>query len=112
MKEVNFVKVADMKTLEQYGASLITAMISLKTLESYQSAAIKIGILDEDELESCKTILWEIKRLILCYQSQMNHVLERTSIDESEILLSLQKMMPDIKIPKKRKKDEKSITTS
>lgn len=107
MKDIQFVDSKDVKTLEQYAASLLSGMISLKTLESFHLVAFKKGLLDEDEQETGKTICWEIQRLLSLYQNQINHVLDRTNLDEKDIIKNLKKMMPDVKIPKKKVKEEK-----
>lgn len=107
MKVFNFVKAEDMSSLEEYGASLISCMLSLKTLELYHLSALKKGLLDEDERETAKTICWEISRLMGLYKTQIEHVVERTDLSEEEVLQSLRNMVPDIKIPRKKiKKDE------
>ncbi len=103
MKDVSFVNAEELSTLEEYGAALLSSIISLKTLESFHLAAFNKGILDEDESETGKTICWEILRLIALYKTQIENVLDRTELDEDQILLSLKKMMPEVKIPRKRK---------
>ncbi len=109
MKEINFVNAEDLATLEHYAASLLSSMISLRTLESFEIAAFKKGLLNDDEIETSKTIVWEIHRLLALFQTQLKHVLDKTEIDEQQIVDSLRKMMPNVKIPRKRKakKNEK-----
>lgn len=102
MNDIQFVNPAQMKTLEQYGAALLSGMISLKTLEAFHIQAFTIGLLDEDESEAGKTICWELQRLIALYKTQMQNVLDRTAIDESQVIDSLRLMMPNVKIPRKR----------
>ncbi len=111
MKEVSFVNADELETLEQYGASLLSAMISLRTLESFHIAAFNKGLLDEDESETGKTICWEIHRLVALYKTQIEHVLDRTELKEEEILLSLKSMMPNIQLPKRKytKKVKKDV---
>ncbi len=101
--KINLVQADKLQTLEEYGASLLSSMISLQTLAAFQHAAFKKGLLDEDESETAKTMLWEIERLVSLYKTQVNHVLDRTELKEEDILESLRKMVPDIKIPRKRK---------
>lgn len=103
MKDAIFVHAKDMKTLEQYGASLISSLISLKTLESFHLQAFSKGLLDEDELETGKTICWELQRLILLYKTQIQNVLDRTALNSDQVMEDLKGMIPGIKIPKKRK---------
>ena len=107
MKEIKFVNAEDISTLEEYGAALLSSLISLKTLEAFHVAAFNKGILDQDEAETGKTIVWEIHRLIALYKTQIENVLDRTELKEEDILQSLKAMMPDIKIPRKRKNVKK-----
>lgn len=107
MEKFNFVRANDLKTLGDYGASLLTGLASLKTLERFHVVAYQAGLLDADEQETGKTICWEIQRLISLYQTQMKHILERTNINEQEIVDKLQALMPALKLPKKKgKKNE------
>jgi hypothetical protein len=101
--KINLVEADKLKTLEEYGASLLSSMISLKTLAAFQHAAFNKGLLDDDESETAKTILWEIERLLSLYKSQVNHVLDRTELKEEDILNNLRKMVPDVKIPRKKR---------
>ena len=103
MKNVVFVDAENISSLEEYGASLLSAMVSLKTLEAFHISAFKKGLLDVDEAETGNTICWEIKRLLALYQTQINHVLDRTSLNEDQVLDSLKSMMPNFKIPRKSK---------
>ncbi len=98
MKEIQFVNAEDLE--------------SLKTLEGFHIAAFNKGILDEDESETGKTIVWEIHRLLALYKTQLENIMDRTELDEKMVIESLRSMMPNIKIPRKRKytkkvKDEK-----
>jgi hypothetical protein len=107
MKDAQFVSAAELQTLEQYGAALLSSMISLRTLESFHIAAFSKGILDEDESETGKTICWEIQRLLALYKTQIENILDRTQLSEEEVLQSLKAMMPSVKIPRKRKHTKK-----
>lgn len=111
MSEITFVSPSNLSTLEQYGAALISGMIAIRTLEAFHLQAFKLGLLDEDEQETGKTICWELQRLLSLYQGQVKNVLDRTEINEDQILDSLRQMMPDVKIPRRRrtKKDGKSL---
>ncbi len=106
MKDAQFVNPENLATLEQYGAALLSSVISLKTLEAFHIAAFNKGLLDEDEAETGKTIVWEIHRLIALYKTQIENVLDRTQLDEKQVMSDLQAMMPNVKIPRKRKKKE------
>ncbi len=103
MSDVQFVSAKQMKSLEHYAAALVTGVISLKTLESFHTEAFKLGLLDEDEQETGKTILWEIQRILALYQAQIQHVLDRTKLDEESIINHLKTMVPDVRLPRKRK---------
>lgn len=104
-----YVTADKLETLEQYGASLLSSMISLQTLESFHIEAFKKGLLEEDEEECSKTICWEIRRLMALYKKQVESVMERTELDESTVLEGLKALMPDIKKSRKKKvKDETS----
>lgn len=108
MKDLQFVNAKDLETLEQYASTLLVSISSLKTLEAFHVQAFKKGILDEDESEIGKTICWEVQRLILLYQTQIKHVLERTSIDEKLILENFKKMMPGFALPKRKRKTKEN----
>ncbi len=103
MKEIQFVNADELKTLEQYGASLLSSMISLRTLESFHIAAFNKGLLDEDESETGKTICWEIQRLMSLYKTQIENILDRTGLDEKQVIEALKCMMPNIKMPRKKR---------
>ncbi len=103
MKDIQFVNPKELESLEDYGTSLLTGMMSLRTLEAFHLEAFNKGILDEDEIETGKTIHWEIQRLLCLYKTQMQHVLDRTDINEEMIIEKLRTQMPDLKIPRKRK---------
>ena len=103
-KDIEFVNSKDLQTIEQYGASLISALVTLKTLESFEHVAYKKGILDEDEAETSKTICWEIQRLLALYQTQIKHIVERTSLNEQDVVDKFRTLMPNVKIPRKNKK--------
>jgi hypothetical protein len=101
--KINLVEANKLQNLEEYGASLLSSMISLQTLAGFHHAAFNKGLLDEDESETAKTILWELERLLTLYKVQVNHVLDRTELKEEDILSNLRKMVPDVKIPRKKR---------
>ena len=101
---VQFVTAENLKTVEQYGAALLSSMISLRTLESFHIAAFEKGLLQEDEEECMKTMCWEIRRLMSLYKTQMENVLERCDLDQEKVISSLRMLMPDVKMPRKKKK--------
>ena len=109
--DIKLVNADEMETLEHYGAALLTSMLSLKTLEKYQLIAFKKGILSDDEKECSKTICWEIQRLLGLYKSQMGYVLERTGLDEQQIIDGLRSSFPEIKMPRKKETKKKESET-
>lgn len=98
----NFVNVNEMESVEQYASSLPLAIFSLKTLEAYQLKAIKMGIFSSDEEETAKTIVWEIRRTISLYQTQIDGLFERMQIDP-EIVMNALKEHVGMPIKKPRK---------
>lgn len=106
MKEPQFVVAEQLETLEQYGAALLSSMISIRTLESFHIAAFTKGLLEEDEEETGKTICWELRRVMSLYKQQMEAIMERCEIDEKKVLDSLKMLMPDTKLKKRKKKND------
>jgi hypothetical protein len=107
MEKFNLVSAQNMKTLEQYGAAVILGLASLKTLESFHVQAFAKGLLDNDEMETGKTICWEIQRLIALYRTQVEHIVDRTGLDEKLVIAHLQTLLPDItakKVSRAKKK--------
>lgn len=98
-----FVNADSISTLEQYGASLITAVLSLRTLEMSQVAAYKAGVLSEDEQELSKTICWELRRLMALYKEQGNNINARAHIDQESVL----KALSDMAFKQEEKEEEK-----
>jgi hypothetical protein len=100
MKESTFVNPEQIETLEHYGASLVTSMISLRTLEAFHIATYKKGIMDEDMAETSKTICWELRRLMKLYKTQLEQVQEKAPLDETSVLESLKQLItmkdPDV----------------
>lgn len=103
MSDIQFVTADKIKTLEHYAASLISAMVTLRTLESFHIAAYNVGLLDEGEAETGQAMLWDLQRLQKLYRTQMDNILERVDISEQQIIDSLAKLMPEIKTPRKKK---------
>jgi hypothetical protein len=110
MKDLNFVSADKLETLEQYAGSLLSGIVSLKTLESFHLVAHKKGLLNEDEEENSKSICWEIHRLLSLYQIQMKFILDRTEITREEIIDAFKAQMPNVKLPRKRKKKDAENT--
>lgn len=106
MTDFNFVSADNMQTLEHYGAAMIVGLTTLKTLESFHIQAFTKGLLNDGEMETGKTICWEIQRLINLYKTQIENIVERTGLDEKLVLAHLQSMMPDL--PKIKKNEKKS----
>lgn len=79
--EMQFVNPNGVDTLEHYAISLVTSLLSLKTIEASQIAAMQKGILDESELHNAETMIWELRRLMKIYQNQSEYVLARLPDD-------------------------------
>lgn len=114
--DVQFVDASMLDSLDQYAVSLVTAVMTLKTLESYQKEAIKKGLLEEDEFETASTIVWELHRLASLYQTQADNVFERLPEDfnvgnivESLQRQSIEKAKTMIKRPKNDTKTENNL---
>lgn len=103
MNEPIFVSAKKLNTLEQYAAAMLSSIISLKTIEAFHIEAEKKGLLQDDEIECAKTITWELRRCIGLIKTQMEHIMDRAPIDQEAVLDDLRAMVPDIKIPHKRK---------
>ena len=103
MTDLQFLTADRMDSLEQYGASLLTGMISIRSLESFHITAMAKGFLDEDEDEACKTLCWEMRRLMKLYLNQYEKISSRCQINEDNVLDSLKSLMPQVKKPRKRK---------
>lgn len=102
MTDFKIVNPSELRSLEHYASSLLSGMASLKTLEAFHNHAFKTGLLDDDEQETVKTICWEIQRLLSLYQTQLKKIIERTGFNEQEAINHFRKLMPEIKIPRKR----------
>lgn len=100
-KQVTLVDAANLKTGEEAVAAFIMAMISLKSMMLFQVEAYKKGLLNDEEQEVGKTILWEIQRLLELYQKQAEMLGNRFPIDEEAFNLSLAALSK----PKRRKKE-------
>lgn len=74
MEQFKLVSPDKLESAEQYANSLVTAVLSLQTLEAFEIQAYKKGLLDEDETETSKTIIWELKRLMGLYKTQLDLV--------------------------------------
>lgn len=74
--EIKYVDASKMKSLDDYLISLVTGLISLRTLESFQARAADLGILKEDQMCRANTIIWDIKRMIKLYSDQAGSILE------------------------------------
>lgn len=85
----NLISIHNMKDVEQYATILLTYLISLQTMEKAEKQALKIGILDDDEQELSKTIIWEIRRLYMLYNQQIESVLERCPLTREQVVEKL-----------------------
>jgi hypothetical protein len=97
IENVRFVSADKLKTIEDYAASLLSGMISLKTLAGFHLHAESKGLLESDEIETSKTMIWEIRRLLNIYKTQLDSVLERTELTSEAIMKSLEAIVPKAK---------------
>jgi len=86
---VKMVTASNLTTLEQYAASMVMALISLKTLGSFGLAGFNSGLLEEDETETAKTIAWELRRLMELYNRHLSEILDRTNMTKEQIMASV-----------------------
>lgn len=107
MAQIRLVNAEDLETLEDYATSLLTGVASLKTLYFYHLIAFNKGILEEDEVKLSESIRYDLERLMKLYVTQMENILDRTSITQTDIINALRKTMPEIQIPRKRKYQKK-----
>ena len=91
---VRMVTPSNLKTLEQYAASMVMALISLKTLAGFGLAGVNTGFLSQDEEETAKTIAWELRRLMELYNRHLSEILERTEMTKEEIMASVSSLEP------------------
>jgi len=99
---LNFVDCKAVENLEEYGAALLSSIISLQTLEQFHVAAYKKGLLEEDEVQCSESIIGQIRKLIALYRKQIENIEERSPLDNEAVTSALLKMVPDFQLPKKR----------
>lgn len=97
---MTYVSPDKIKTLEEYAFSLVTGIISLKTLLEFHATAIKIGILSEDQECRANTIAWDCGRLFKLYKEQMESVLEL--LPENLNFDSIIEKLKDVEVSKAR----------
>lgn len=74
--DFTYVDPKKMKSLEDYAVSLVTGILSLKTMESFHIRAVDLGIMPEDIACRCNTIIWDLRRSMHIYHEQLESVLE------------------------------------
>jgi len=87
-----YVDAKNLKTLEQYAVALISAFMSLKTLESFEAKAVDLGILTEDLSCRANTIVWDLRRLMAIYLAQAETTLQLINPEEMDV----QKIINDL----------------
>jgi hypothetical protein len=100
----NFVNIEDIKTLEDYLIHLGMLGIGVRTLQETNTHAIKIGILNDDEIENAKTIIHEINRLFTTLDDQVKLVLSRTDKDSNNLNTRIKEILGKKPRSKPRKK--------
>ena len=93
MGDETFVDCKNVTTLESYGASLISGMVSIRTLEGFHISAYKAGLFLEEEEECSKTICFELRRLMALYKKQFEMISDRAEIDEKSVIEELTKLV-------------------
>ncbi len=86
-----FVDEKSLKSLDDYAVMLTANLITLLTLQNIQVRALEIGILSPALNERANTLIWDIRRLLNLYQTQLNEVLELLpdDFDGKEIISKL-----------------------
>ena len=84
-----FIPADNIKSLEEYGACLITSMMSIRSMETYHIQAYEEGLFNTEEEELSKSICWELRRLMTLYTQLTEMIGERCEIDESTVLTAL-----------------------
>src|SRR6185437_11963740 len=74
--DLTYVDEKNLKTLEDYAVTLVTGMLTIRTLLNQQIQSINAGILTEDLSCRTNTIAWDLKRMLKLYQDQTESVLE------------------------------------
>ena len=109
MIDKTLLKAGAMQTIEHYGIATLMALISAKTLESYQRQALKLGILDDAETEQCNNIIWRLLGLYQDLEVQMENVLERTQMTKESMLAEIEggKLIKKKKVRDEKKQESK-----
>lgn len=94
----SFINVSDLNTSEKYASHILSTIVSLNTFKSCEEKAFAEGLFDEVEEETSKTIIWEIKRLLALYKTQMKKIIEKTGFDTEKAIEDFTKLMPDVKV--------------
>ncbi len=104
--------VKSLKSLEDLAVYLTVGMLSIMTLQNTQIRAIEIGIMKEDQAERANVMIWDLRRLINLYQTQLESVLELLPTDFTAVPIIEKLKQAEIKIARsivrkpKQKKDE------
>lgn len=91
----HFVSSDKLKTLEQYLCSLISGLISMRSLDAYQDKALTLGILPDECEDYARGMMYETRRLIQIYQKMIQLVEERVELDVETVLEQFQEMVRD-----------------
>lgn len=75
--EAKKLKAETIKSLPDYAVCLCLSLVSIRSLELYQATAIQAGVLDDEEVEHAKTMIWECRRLEKLIQNQIKKIEER-----------------------------------
>lgn len=104
----------NIKKIEDYGTLLVCAMLSVASLESYETTTYQLGLFQNEEEETSKTICWELRRLMQLYTQQFKQIAERCELNKDTVVLALQKLMTEKRAkrkPRAKKTPPKEINT-
>lgn len=76
-------------SLDDYIKLLLISLMYIKLMEETNIQGFKAGILQDDETETNKTILWEIKRLGNLICTMISQIAERGNIDPETIVSTI-----------------------
>ena len=74
--QIDFVKLKELKSLEEYAIALSVSINSLKTIENFHESALNSGLLADDMIMRSKLIIWDLRRSIGQTVAILNEVLE------------------------------------
>lgn len=80
--------------LESYLLNLGIMALSINTIAKQQQQALNIGILNDDETENSRTIIYEVQRLLTVMDDQLRLVGLRSPVEWSELMKKVAGKLP------------------